>query len=203
MRIAGTLGMAGPALATLERAKGRGSGRRLGSSVRIEEVPRFSSEVDQLFHESASRFSLIGDRTSGSLNWWYPESNPTYRRLLIKDAGRAIGWALVLDTAMKDHKYFGDMRVGTLADCFAVPGNEQNVVAAADHYLSEHDVDLIVSNQLHGEWVAALEGCGYRHGPSNYFFYFSHDLADRLATIPNWQERIHLNRGDGDGPIHL
>ena len=37
----------------------------------------------------------------------------------------------MLDTAMKDHKQFGDMRVGSIIDCFATPGNEHAVAFAA------------------------------------------------------------------------
>jgi hypothetical protein len=60
-------------------------------------------------------------------------------------------------------------------------------------------VDLIVSNQLHGAWVSALRGAGFRAGPSNFIFAMSKALT---ALIPEGAE-VHINRGDGDGPIHL
>jgi hypothetical protein len=61
---------------------------------------------------------------------------------------------------------------------------------------------LIVSNQLHGAWCAALETAAYERGPSNFFFYFSPDLGEQLAGH-RWEDRTHLNRGDGEGPGHL
>jgi hypothetical protein len=201
LRWAGALGLAGVGLWLVNTLKGTGRAPR--TSATTEVVPRFDATLDELYAQSSGTYALIGDRCAATLNAWYPEANPTFLRLVVKNAGVVVGWAVLLDTAMRDHKYFGNLRVGTLADGFARPGQAGIVVAAADRFLRERGVDLIVSNQLHAEWGEALAQAGYRLGPSNYFFYYSGELAERLAARPDWERRIHLNRGDGDGPIHL
>src|SRR5678815_3226809 len=51
--------------------------------------------------------------------------------------------------------------------------------------------------------AAALAGCGFRTGPSNFIFAASKKLAALLDPWSAHVGRIHLTRGDGDGPIHL
>jgi hypothetical protein len=133
----------------------------------------------------------------------YPTDESRYIRLGIENNATVVGWALVLDTEMTNDKYFGDMRVGSIADCFAAPDDAAAVVAAADHFLARRGVDIVVSNQLHPRWCEALEAAGYERGPSNFFFYFSGDFASRLESIGDWASGAHLNRGDGEGPAHL
>ncbi len=197
LRVAGHLRFANLGLAALTRL------RSTMTPADVELVSSFDSRADELFEKDAAGFSLVGDRSSETLNSWYPEGSANYLRLLVKVAGKAIGWAVVLDTLMRNDKYFGNLRVGTLADCFGNPEHAATIVATIDRFLSDRGVDLIVSNQMHPAWTGALEGAGYRTGPSNFFFYFSCELAERLAASPDWDRRMHLNRGDGDGPIHL
>ena len=55
-------------------------------------------------------------RDAATLDQLYPPSDPRFLRV------RAVGgWAVLLDTQMRDHKQFGDMRVGTIVDCLAPP----------------------------------------------------------------------------------
>ena len=159
--------------------------------------------MDELFETHAASYALVGDRRSAALNVFFPEAERRYIRLVVRDAGRTVGWALVLDTQMHDDKYFGDMRVGALVDCFSALADAPAVVAAADGFLMRRGVDIVVSNQLHPAWGAALAGAGYQEGPSNYFFYYSSDLKDSLSHIPDWLQRVHMNRGDAEGPTHL
>lgn len=199
LRVAGALHIAGVSHGFLEMFRGSKRAAHEVSSL----VPRFDNFADALFAENIAAYALVGDRRAEALNSWYQEDNSIYQRLLVKESGKDIGWAVVLDTQMKDHKHFGDLRVGTLADGFAQTGRAGAVVAVAERLLSERGVDLIVTNQLHPEWGIALSEAGYRQGPSNFFFYYSGELAELLDKQPDWERRLHINRGDGDGPIHL
>ena len=78
-----------------------------------------------------------------------------------------------------------------------VEGSPQ-VYADADYM---RGVDLIVSNQLHAAWSLALLDAGFRLGPSNYLLAASPALAACAGTARD--DEFHINRGDGDGPIHL
>ena len=50
---------------------------------------------------------------------------------------------------------------------------------------------------------AAFDAAGYLRGPSNFIFAGSRELAKSLQTSGVSNDGIYLNRGDGDGPIHL
>ena len=101
------------------------------------------------------------------------------------------------------HKYFGDLRVGSIVDCFGAPGHAALVVAKVLAYLRARGVDLIVSNQSHRAWGDGLRAAGCLQGPSNFLFAASPQLAARLDPFDANQNRLHFNRGDGDGPIHF
>jgi hypothetical protein len=167
------------------------------------EVPQFDGVADELFEAQLESYSFVGDRRSAALNCLYPGDDPEFIRLVVEREGTVIGWAVLLDTSMRDHKYFGDLRVGSLADCFAALRDAPAVVAAADDFLTRRGVDVVVSNQLHYAWCEALEASGYEAGPSNFFFYFSEGLSNELGERAAWERGAHLNRGDGEGPTNL
>jgi hypothetical protein len=102
---------------------------------------------------------------------------------------------------MRGHKQFGDLRVGTIVDCLAPPEDAAVVVRTATRVLEERGVDLIVSNQLHQTWSRALAAAGFRQAPTNFLLAMSPALAARMEN--HGDREIHMNRGDGDGPIHL
>lgn len=168
-----------------------------------EPVRAFEAWADALWERSNYRYAMVAARDSRSLNALYPPGEPRFLRLrIMKDAAIA-GWALLLDTQMRGHKQFGDLRVGTIADCLALPEDAGAVIAAAAKWLRGRGVDLIVSNQAHAAWGRALERCGFLGGPSNYVFAASRKLTERLEPFDDNRSDMHINRGDGDGPIHL
>jgi len=119
------------------------------------------------------------------------------------DGGRVAGWVVLLDTAMRDHKHFGNMRVGSIVDCLASPEDANHVIVAAAAWLEQRGVDLMVSNQNHPAWCRALRSAGFVAGPSNFYFITSMELTKLLNEVDATGVGIHLNRGDGEGPIHL
>ena len=109
----------------------------------------------------------------------------------------------MLDTVMADDKYFGNMRVGSIVDCLALPEDAGIVMAAATRVLEGRGVDLLLSNQSHPDWCHGLKMAGFVEGPSNFFFVASKALTNLLNEIDPAGRAIHLTRGDGDGLIHL
>src|SRR5207249_5571256 len=101
------------------------------------------------------------------------------------------------------HKQFGNLHVGTIVDALSIHQYAPSVVRAATRFLESQNVDLLVSNQAHRVWRAALERNGFLHGPSNYIFAVSKGLSRMLTPFERNADNIHMNRGDGDGPIHL
>ena len=164
-----------------------------------EIVPAFSSWADAQWSHVQGEYAMVGSRDAETLNILYPPGSERFIRIRVGD----VGWAVLLDTQMRNHKYFGNMRVGTIADCFANPRDAHRVVTAATAALEERGVDLIVSNQSHAQWGAAFTASGYRVGPSNFLFAASKKLTALLGSMDESLGRVHLTRGDGDGPIHL
>jgi hypothetical protein len=173
--------------------------QRPRQSLSFDIVPEFSSWADDLWDRARSQYDMVGSRDSLTLNILYPASSERFTRIRVGSRG----WAVVLDRQMRDHKYFGDMRVGTIADCFAAPTDASAVIAAATSVLRSRGVDLIVSNQSHDAWCEGLRRLGFRRGPSNFIFAASKKLAALLQPFETSVGGIHLTRGDGDGPIHL
>jgi hypothetical protein len=172
--------------------KALGWSRRLPSQE-CELAPSFRGWADEVWRHSGDSYGLIGVRDGATLDALYPPEDPRFLR--IRAAG---GWAVLLDTQMRGHKQFGDMRVGTIVDCLAPMENAGAVVRAGAALLETRGVDLIVSNQMHAAWSRGLSEAGFRRGPSNYLL----ALSPAFGTQEKENE-FHFNRGDGDGPVHL
>jgi hypothetical protein len=174
-----------------------------GAGLTAETVSEFGDWADQLWDDCHPKYALAGLRNRETLNILYPSDDPKFRRLAVRRDGKVLGWAVSLDTAMRGHKYFGDLRVGSIVDCFGDPQHAAIVAASALADLKSRGVDLIVSNQSHRAWGGALQRAGFLEGPSNFLFAASPQLGARLDPFDANQKQLHFTRGDGDGPIHL
>lgn len=195
---AAATGAATPALGLVHRIR---SGRR--PRFEAEQVEAFGDWADHVWRQALGRYDLLARRDARELNALYPPEAPKPIRLAVSRGGEVVGWALLFDTRLQGHKQFGDMRLGTIVDCLAVPGSEAHVARAAFEHLRTRGVDLVVSNQAHAAWGQALQGQGFLRGPSNYALALSRGLQAALGPGALEAGRIHMTRGDGDGPIHL
>jgi hypothetical protein len=172
-------------------------------ALAAEAVPGFGGWADELWEQCRAHYPFIAVRDGATLEALYPAGAPRFIRLKVTGGDGVLGWAVVLDTAMLGDSYFGDMRVGSIVDCLALPENAFAVVYAARRELERRGVDLIVSNQAHPRWSQALHDAGFLQGPSNFVFGASKALAAKLGPVTGGASALFLNRGDGDGPIHL
>jgi hypothetical protein len=173
-----------------------GVARLTDGPVPLEAPASFAGWADGVWERCRADYAMAAVRDAATLDRLYPPSDPRFLR--VHAAG---GWAVLLDTAMHGHKQFGDLRVGTIVDCLAPPEDAAVVILAAARTLEERGVDLIVSNQLHHAWRSALAAAGFRQAPTNFLLAMSPVLAARIEGRAD--QEIHMNRGDGDGPIHL
>jgi hypothetical protein len=172
-------------------------------AVSMEPVSEFSPWADEIWRTCRHQYSMIGVRDANALETLYPQSDSRFIRLKVYDGGRVAGWAVLLDTLMRAHKHFGNMRVGSIVDCLASPEDAHHVIAAAAGCLEQRGVDLLLSNQNHPAWCRALRSAGFVPGPSNFYFITSRELTRLLNEVDPTGAGFHLNRGDGEGPIHL
>lgn len=165
------------------------------------EVENFEGDagrsVQNLWERARQICSFTAVRDGSALQVLYPPQETHLTRLVIKRNGRAVGWATVGERR-KDAKY-GNLRVGSVVDCFALPGEMVSVVNSATQTLESQGFDLILSNQSHEAWAAAFKAAGYHSGPSNFIFAASRKLGELLAPFEKVRPRIHLTRADGDG----
>ncbi len=176
---------------------------RIATDVEGEEVDSFSSWADEVWRRAKDSYAMIAVRDAAILNTLYPSDNERFRKLKMLRKGQVIGWAVVLDTKMNGHKHFGNMRVGSVIDCLAIPGREPQVILRATRHLKRLGADIIVTNQLHRSWRKACARNGYLRGPSNFILAISPELANKLGRFRVNASKVHMTRGDGDGPIHL
>jgi hypothetical protein len=198
-KLAARTGIGGLALKILQSAREAGGPR----DERAEVIRGFSGWTDDLWNACKGPYAMIAVRDSETLNVLYPASSSRFLCYKVTRGSTVLGWAVLLDTQMRDNKHFGDLRVGSIVDCLALPEHASGVVRAATKVLEGRGVDLIVSNQSHVAWCAALQSAGFLPGPSNFRFAASQELAKLLDPLPTTMGHIHLNWGDGDGPAPL
>ena len=153
--------------------------------------------VQSLWEQARQTCAFTAVRDAAALRSLYPAAETHLTRIVMKRNGTAIGWAVVGERR-KDAKY-GNMRVGSVVDCFALPGELYSVVRGATEILERQGFDLILSNQSHEAWGEAFKAAGYLPGPSNFIFAASKKLAELLAPFEEVRPRMHLTRADGDG----
>jgi len=161
------------------------------------EADNGAESLRPLWEQARQTCAFTAVRDAEALRTLYPAALTHLTRIVMKRNGVAIGWAVVGERR-KDAKY-GKMRVGSVVDCFALPGEVLSVVRGATQTLERQGFDLILSNQSHEAWGEAFKAGGYLPGPSNFIFAASKKLAQLLTPFGEVRPRMHLTRADGDG----
>ncbi|MEN8158453.1 MAG: hypothetical protein ABFS41_00110 [Myxococcota bacterium] len=174
--------------------------RRLPGDVRVEAIEEFGPWADLLWERCAPHYSFVELRDADTLNRVYPKGRPHLSRLRLLRGSETLGWAVLQATRMSDNQNFGALYVGRITDVFAAPEDAEPVMQAATEALSALGVDLLLSNQSHPAWCTALRRQAFLPVPSNFAFAASPELAERIGAVDPENARLHLNRGDGDGP---
>jgi hypothetical protein len=172
--------------------------RRRGTSFNSEEVPEFDDWADRIWAACHSEFAMIAVRDARSLRTLYPAGNEKLTRIRVSVSGQVVGWAVVGVLHRPGHEQYGDMRVGTILDTLASSEYAPAVIAAGTDALQGRGADLILCNQSHYAWTAALASAGFLCGPSNYIFAAAPHVSRLLDPFTATVSRAHLNRGDGD-----
>ena len=177
--------------------------KKIDNHLKIDIENKFSEWTDAIWENSHKKYKFLALRTHQELNVMYPEMDNRLKRLKIIFKKKCIGWVVVIHNKHKNHKQFGNMNLGSIVDCMCLNGYENILIRAADNYLTARNVDLIISNQYHYEWVRCLKTNFFLKGPTNFAFATSPNLTKEILKIDRNFTNIHLNRGDGDGPINL
>jgi hypothetical protein len=169
--------------------------------LRVESISGFGPWADELWARCRDRYSFVGVRDAATLSRLYPERQ-RFRGVRVLRGDTTIGWAVLDSKRMSDDRKFGDLHLGRFADCFGAPEDADLVVRAAVDVLAEEGVDVILSNQSHPAWCAALRRNAFLPAPSNFVFAPSPGLSKRIRAIDPEGRDVHLTRGDdGGGPL--
>jgi hypothetical protein len=174
--------------------------RRPSSSASMAEcanVAAFGQNAQDLWDRAKKTCSFTAVRDYDALRVLYPETETHLTRIEVNRKGTMIGWAVVGERR-RDAKY-GDMKVGSVVDCFSPSEEFLPVVRCATDALVEQGFDLILTNQSHLQWGEAFLRSGYLSGPSNFIFAASKKLAELLVPLEKVRPRMHFTRADGDG----
>jgi hypothetical protein len=201
------------AVADVARMTGAGSlGIRLVQSrwwmrplvpLQVEALDAWGGWADELWEGTKDSHSMAALRSRATLTLLYPPSDPRYLCYRMRRDARIVGWMVLLNTAMRGQKYFGDLRVGTVLDCLALPGYVDAVAWTATRQLEDLGVDILITNQAHHLWVRGFRRAGFLTAPSEYLLGTSKPLTDLLEPFAQKQHDIHVTRGDSDGRINL
>lgn len=164
---------------------------------RVEEVAEFGDWVNPLWEQVKAAYAMTAVRDAKVLRTLYPAEATHLTRLRVSTGSSVIGWAVIGER--KRNPKFGNLRVGSIIDCFAGPENAVAVVRASARALEERGMDLITSSQSHAVWRRAFLDSGFFAGPSNFIFAASPKLAQLLSPFNENRDRIHFTRADGDG----
>jgi hypothetical protein len=177
--------------------------RRSAPAV-AEPFDRFEAWADELWQRCAGRYAALAVRDAATMNALLaPGRWPPALKLRVVRGAATLGWAAVMDTAMRDDERFGTLRVGSLVDGLADPADAEAVVGAAFHFLRARGVDLVVSNQSHPAWIAGFVAHGFIAVPDRRVFAASPELAKRLEPWAEVRQGLHLTNLDGHGPLTL
>jgi hypothetical protein len=169
-----------------------------------EPFERFEAWADALWERCAPEYTALAVRDARTMNVLLkPGRWPAALKLRISQDGAPIGWAAVLDTQMEDDARYGSLRVGSVVDCLAKPGDAALVVRAAFRFLRERGVDLVVSNQAHPSWVDGFAANGFQIVRDRRLLAASPGLRAALEPVAETTRGLHLTNLDGHGPMAL
>jgi hypothetical protein len=189
-------GLGALALAIKQRRKANADGT-------IRQVSDWGDWADEIWHRCRDNCSFAVTRDRRTLQSLYSASDQRTRILLVERNGQPVGWSVSLNAPMRNHRHFGNLQVGTVLDCLAVPDAMTSTAVLTDRELATRGADLVLVNHSHSAWVEAFRSAGFMNGPSNYMLAMSKKLTEAVRCAPGGEDRVHVTRGDGDGRIHL
>jgi hypothetical protein len=167
------------------------------ASYTVEEAVEFGDWADEVWRRARQEYSMAATRNAETLRALYPAAETHLIRLRVARGGKTLGWAVVGER--RKNPKFGNLRVGSLIDCFAAPEDALPVVRAAVWALEGRGMDVVFSNQSHEAWQSAFKHSGFFEAASNFIFAASPKLSELLSPFAKAMARAHLTRADGDG----
>jgi hypothetical protein len=201
--IAGASGLGDVAVGLAQWASGlRAGGARAAQWRRVE---AFGAWSDAIWDAAKAGYRALAVRTADPQNRLMGRPGwPDAEILEIGPPDAPIGWAAIRLNPLNGDKRFGDLRLGSVLDALARPGEEANVIATAASALASGNADLIVANLTHSRWQRAFAAAGFLASQNKRDFLLSPELGALLDSHGiRCPEDFHMLPIDGDGPFGL
>ena len=114
-----------------------------------EIVDDFGAWSDQVWEAARSHYGMCTLRDSATLRKMYPREAAGFERIRFMHGQKPVGWALLLNSQLRGHSYFGNMRLGSIVDCLAEPRFAESIIWQSRAALVRDGADLVVCNQSH------------------------------------------------------
>jgi hypothetical protein len=176
---------------------------RLPKNAAITVEQQCGDWADEVWAGFAPTVRFAVQRDSEVLRELYPTGASRWRIYRITSGALTVGWSVSLLKPMENSPYFGNLIVGSLLDCAALPGHFETVAALTDRALGDEGADLVITNQTLTPCKSAFAAAGFRSGTSRFLLAMSPELTKTLSKTPVADGMIHINRGDGDGRHNL
>jgi acyl-CoA synthetase (AMP-forming)/AMP-acid ligase II len=165
------------------------------------EEEKFGHWADEIWELARGAYGFAAVRDARALNELMPVARwPHAIPLRIKVGGDTVGWAALRDRQLDGDSIFGDLRVGSVIDMLAVPGQEKTVATAAFSHLRARGADVVGAVVSHDAWIKAFKGAGFVALPGRRNVSFSPALSAAAGGFDAVARRVHLTLIDGDGP---
>ncbi len=96
------------------------------SGLEIGQFDEFGDWADRLWADSAAHYPYIAVRDAATLRVIYPKDDPRFIHVKVSQSGRPLGWAVLMATDLKDHRHFGNMRLGSIVQRVRGPDRRGN-----------------------------------------------------------------------------
>ena len=106
---------------------------QLAPHATVDFFDTFGPWADALWTQCAPQYPFIAVRDSATLGILYPGGK--FLRMKIASGGQTVGWGGGARHADAVEQAFGDMRIGSIVDCLALPEHALHVIAAARRVL--------------------------------------------------------------------
>ena len=111
-----------------------------GRAVRAEVMADFQAWSDEVWETARRHYGMCALRDAATLRRMYPREADGFQRIKVLREGKVIGWALLLNSQLRGHRFFGNMRLGSIVDCFSEPEDAAAVVEQARSVLVQQGV---------------------------------------------------------------
>lgn len=166
------------------------------SSLSAEEVQGVDESDDRVWTAAEQQVSFGVVRDQSTLPSYL---SPRIRRFRVRRKLEVCGWFSLLISPMREHNYFGNLKVATLADSISTDLSLLPAFAAlAVSEARSAGCDLIISNQMSQHSQHSLRAAGFRGFASNYLMASSKMLSAAMTDATSL-----VSRQDGDGLVNL